>query len=114
MQNIIVIVKKTLQDIVDAIDGSIIMTPDIVNAIDCIFDGKVPKFWIYDPSGAEISWLKPSFATWFDSLMERNVQLFKWLQGERPRCFILEGFFNPQGFLTAMKQEVVRLNKAKP
>lgn len=87
------------------------MTPNIVEAIDAIFDGKVPKSWIYDSSNTEISWLKPSFPLWFDSLLKRNEQLSNWLKGERPRSFDLGLFFNPQGFLTAMKQEIVRINK---
>ena len=42
MQLIIGIVRKTLEDIVFAIDGTIIMTPDILDAINAIFDAKVP------------------------------------------------------------------------
>ena len=42
MQLIIGIVRKTLEDIVFAIDGTIIMTPDILDAINSIFDAKVP------------------------------------------------------------------------
>ena len=111
MSYVLYLVKKTFNDIIDAVDGLIIMTPDIVSAIDAIFDGKVPDLWLYDPSGAEISWLKPSFTFWFDSLLERNEQLSNWLRNDRPRSFNLGLFFNPQGFLTAMKQEVVRINK---
>ena len=72
MNRVLYLVKKTFNDIIDAVDGTIIMTPQIVEAIDSIYDGKVPHFWLYDPSGAEISWLKPSFITWFDSLLLRN------------------------------------------
>jgi len=88
------------------------MTPDIVDSIDALFDGKVPPRWVTDASGQEISWIKPSFPLWFGSLLERNLQLSTWLKSERPKTFSLSGFFNPQGFLTAMKQEVVRLNKS--
>merc|ERR1711935_821806 len=113
MTYILYLVRKTFQDIIDAVDGSIIMTPDIVDAIDALFDGRVPPSWVNDASGAEISWIKPSFPLWFNSLLERNLQLTTWLKNERPKTFSLAGFFNPQGFLTAMKQEVVRLNKNK-
>ena len=112
MKRVVSLVKKTFSDIVESIDGQIIMTPEIVLAIDSLFDGKVPSFWIYDPSGVEISWLKPSFSLWFDSLLERCNQLSNWMKNDRPRSFNLGLFFNPQGFLTAMKQEVVRINKS--
>lgn len=95
MNNILYITRKTLNDIIDAVEGSIIMTPNIVNAIDAIYEGKVPKQWLYDSSGAEISWIKSSFNLWFDSLILRNEQLSKWLKGDRPRCFDLGLFFNP-------------------
>lgn len=39
---------------------------------------------------------------------QRHDQLVKWLTAGRPRAYWLTGFFNPQGLLTAMKQEVNR------
>jgi len=114
MQRVIAIVRKTLNDVIDAIDGQIIMTPDILDAINAIFDAKVPAAWIYDPAGAEISWILPTLGSWVDSLEKRNKQLNEWLKNTRPNTYWLAGFFNPQGFLTAMKQEVTRMHKAKP
>lgn len=114
MQKIISIVRTTCQQIVEAIDGQIIMTPQIVNGIDSIADAKVPNNWIYDATQAEISWLLPNLGGWIGALTDRNAQLHSWLKNGRPNTFWLTGFFNPQGFLTAMKQEVTRINKNKP
>jgi dynein heavy chain len=69
MQRVISLVRKTLKDTMEAIDGTIIMTPDILEAINAIFDAKVPVNWLYDPSGAEISWLLPTLGSWFNSLL---------------------------------------------
>jgi len=105
------IVKTTMQNMVDAIEGSIIMTPDIVDAIAAVHDFRVPSSWQFDPTGAEISWLTPSLAGWLKGLLDRHYQLNNWISKERPPSFWLTGFFNPQGFLTAMKQEVTRAKK---
>jgi len=55
------------------------MTPSLSNAINCINDSKVPYEWMYDTTGAEISWLYPLMGTWFTSLQKRNGELTKWL-----------------------------------
>jgi dynein heavy chain, axonemal len=96
MQRVIALVRKTLNDTIDAIDGQIIMTPTILDAINSIADAKVPLIWIYDPTGVEISWLLSELGDWFTSLNERNNQVSGWLKNNRPNTFWLTGFFNPQ------------------
>jgi len=98
---------------VDAIEGTTIMTPEIVDSINAIFDFRVPYKWQFDPTGAEISWMTPSLGGWIKGLSDRYHQLNTWISKERPPSFWLTGFFNPQGFLTAMKQEVARTKKDK-
>merc|ERR1719359_2814411 len=44
-QLILNIVRKTMQDMVDAIDGSISMTAEIVASIDAVYDFRVPASW---------------------------------------------------------------------
>jgi len=56
--------------------------------------------------------MTPSLMGWMQGLLNRYYQLNNWLTKERPASFWLTGFFNPQGFLTSMKQEVTRQKKA--
>jgi dynein heavy chain len=44
-------------------------------------------------------------------LLNRHSQISLWVFREKPRLFWMTGFFNPQGFLTAMKQEISRTHK---
>jgi len=102
-QMVLGIVRGTMIGMIDAIDGNISMTPEIVDSINSVYDFRVPKKWQYDPTGAEISWLTVSLAGWIKGLLDRYHQLFGWISKERPPSFWLTGFFNPQGFLTSMK-----------
>eukprot|EP00606_Chrysophyceae_sp_TOSAG23-5_P000883 GSChrysophyteH2.ASY1.ANO1.1544.1 assembled CDS len=54
------------------------------------------------------SWMLPTLGLWFASLLQRDDQYRTWLYSSRPYTYWLTGFFNPQGMLTAMKQEVCR------
>lgn len=97
-----------------AIDGQIIMTSELVDCIGAVSDFRVPRKFQFDPTGVEISWLTPSLAGWLKGLIDRHHQLNNWLTSpnrERPPSFWLTGFFNPQGFLTSMKQEVTRQHR---
>jgi dynein heavy chain len=109
--NVLRIARTTMKNIVQAVDGTIIMTPDIVSAINSIYDLRVPIYWQYDAAGAEISWLTPTLGGWLEGLKNRYRQLDQWYNSGRPNSFWLTGFFNPQGFLTGMKQELTRMKK---
>jgi len=69
---ILTIVRRMMNDMIQAIEGTIIMTPDLVEAINSIFDLRVPKQWTFDPTGAEISWLIPSLSGWIKGLLDRH------------------------------------------
>lgn len=45
MQRVISTVRSTLNDLKLAIDGTIIMSEDLRNALDSMFDAKIPKTW---------------------------------------------------------------------
>ncbi|CDJ43280.1 hypothetical protein ETH_00008820 [Eimeria tenella] len=111
MQRILTIVRANLSSIINAIDGTVIMTPDLQDDVTAIFDLRVPHRWMRDPSGAEISWLSPTLGKWFSGMRLRVEQLCNWLEKGRPKSFWLAGFFNPTGFLTGMMQEVTRQHK---
>ena len=64
---------------------------------------RVPEAW-----AKSSQLLAPNTGVWFSSVLLRAEQLSSWLERGRPACFWLTGFFNPQGFLTANRQEVCR------
>ena len=113
LQRVISIVRSNLTNLVMAIDGTVVMTPELVEDLNMIYDARIPRSWTHDPSGAEISWLLPNLGGWFTGLLDRVQQLTTWLENGRGgmKAYWLTGFLNAQGFLTGMRQEVTRQHK---
>uniref|UniRef100_A0A1X7TB30 Dynein heavy chain C-terminal domain-containing protein n=1 Tax=Amphimedon queenslandica TaxID=400682 RepID=A0A1X7TB30_AMPQE len=65
-----------------------------------MYDARVPTAW------RKILWESATIGFWFTELLERDSQFRSWVFGGRPDLFRMTGFLNPQGFLTAMRQEV--------
>ncbi|XP_014253708.1 dynein heavy chain 8, axonemal isoform X2 [Cimex lectularius] len=105
IQKVISLVRTTLIDLELAIEGTIIMNEALRDALDNLYDARVPASW------SKVSWVSSSIGFWFTEFLERNHQFSTWIYNGRPITFWMSGFFNPQGFLTSMKQEVARAHK---
>eukprot|EP00762_Andalucia_godoyi_P004467 ANDGO_08124.mRNA.1 Dynein gamma chain len=102
MQIVISAIRRTLLDLKLAIAGTIIMSADLQNALDALFDARVPAKWL------RVSWPSPTLGFWFSDVLGRVRQYTSWLTEGRPKSFMLGYTFNPQGLLTALKQESTR------
>ena len=102
LNTIIGLGTSTMKSLRLAIAGTIALSEVLVEALGALFNAKIPAAWL------KKSWEAATLGNWFSGLLQRYDQLHKWLNNGRPKGYWLTGFFNPQGFLTAMKQEVCR------
>jgi len=112
LQFVIEQVRNNLKNVQQAIDGEIVMTNELASTTGDIFNAKVPYLWMYHATGNEQSWINSTMGLWMSNFADRDGQIRHWLNNDRPPHFSFRGFFNPQGFLTAMKQEVTRKHRA--
>ena len=103
LQKVISTVRFMLAQLKLAIAGTIVMSPELAEALDALFMARVPPVW------TKVSVLiAPNMGVWWLNILNRAEQFTSWLRNGRPSCFWLTGFFNPTGFLTANRQEVCR------
>ncbi|XP_073529664.1 dynein axonemal heavy chain 8-like [Phyllobates terribilis] len=105
MQKVISIVRSGLTELRLAIDGTVIMSESLRAILDDIYNARVPGVW------RKVSWASATLGFWFTQLLKRNSQFTSWIYDERPNVFWMAGFFNPQGFLIAIRQEFAREHK---
>jgi len=111
LQGVLKKVRFMLQQLILAIKGEVVMSIELQDALNAMVSASVPNSWIFTIAGDEFSWISPTLGLWVTSLMARDDQNRAWLNTGRPAAFWMTGFFNPQGLLTAMKQEVTRKHK---
>lgn len=69
MQRVIALVRTTLTDLKLAIDGTIVMSENLRDALDCMYDARIPARW--KKVGWEY-WLK------FSLSVSGNLSFFLW------------------------------------
>lgn len=79
----------TLRNLRMAIAGTIALNGDLINALNALFDARIPATWL------KKSWEGGSLGSWFGGLLQRYEQLNKWLTTGRPKAYWLTGWFNP-------------------
>jgi dynein heavy chain len=113
LQAVLFKTRSMSESLQQAIRGEVVMTTELQASLIAIFEAKAPVYWVFTVAGDEFSWILPTLGLWFGSLLLRAEQNREWLEHGRPVSFWLTGFFNPQGMLTAMKQEVTRRHKSE-
>nr|XP_060635826.1 dynein axonemal heavy chain 2 [Anolis sagrei ordinatus] len=99
------VIRSSLLELEKGIQGLVVMSTDLEEIFNCIFDARVPPMWerAY-PSQ------KP-LAAWTRDLGLRVDQFTRWANTAHPPVlFWLSGFTFPTGFLTAVLQAAARLN----
>jgi dynein heavy chain, axonemal len=98
------LIVKTIDQILQAQKGDILMTDELSVASEQLHRGIVPDLWkrISYPS------LKP-LASYISDLNLRMQMFHKWISNKKsPEVFWLSGFFFTQSFLTAILQNFAR------
>jgi dynein heavy chain len=97
-----------LEELSLGFNGLLTISENMEQLIDSIALDKVPKSWVdlAYPS-------KRGLASWFQNLLKRIEQLRNWKDDPNviPKVTMLNRLFNPQSFLTAIKQVVGRRNQ---
>lgn len=100
------IIRRSLQSIKDALNGLIVFSFELEDALNLIKLNKVPDSWMKHSYPS----LKP-LPSYIDNLKQRVNFFGKWVEGGCPPVFWIGGFFFPQGFLTGVRQNFARKYK---
>jgi dynein heavy chain len=105
-QGLIAVMIDTLMNLQKALIGRIVMSEELQNMANSLFDNQVPVVW----ADKGFLSLKP-LASWFQDFKQRIEFLNNWIKNGTPKVFWISGFFFPQAFLTGTKQNYARAKR---
>jgi len=100
---LIATLNKSLQDLLKALKGLVVMSEELDNVATSLFNNQVPAAW----AAKAYPSLKP-LSAWVADLQERIGFLSKWFLSGTPPAYWISGFFFPQAFLTGTMQNYAR------
>ena len=101
------IVRASLQNVIKAIKGTIVMSGELEKVYNSLAIGKVPSMWM----GKSFPSMKPA-AAYVEDLFARLHMLQSWYEkGSAPSAFWLPGFYFTPSFCTAVLQNYAREHK---
>jgi len=100
---LIALVNRSLQDLMKALKGLVVMSEELDTMATALFNNQVPAMWAKKAYPS----LKP-LAAWVQDLQARIDFLKKWIDHGIPSTFWISGFFFPQAFLTGTMQNYAR------
>lgn len=100
---LIAVMHSTLVELQKALVGQVVMSGELEELGDALFNQKVPSVW----EARAFPSLKPLVA-WTTELLDRVAFIATWSQKGPPAWFWISGFFFPQAFLTGTLQNFAR------
>lgn len=93
----LIVIKETLINLKKGLKGLVVLSEDLENVGNSLFDNSVPVIW------AEKGFLslKP-LSSWIIDLEDRINFLNQWIENGTPKVFWFSGFFFPQAFITGI------------
>ncbi|KAK3247674.1 hypothetical protein CYMTET_42830 [Cymbomonas tetramitiformis] len=100
------VMQIMLREVLKALKGLVVMSPDLEAVANACFNNQVPDSW----AAKAYPSMKP-LSSWFTDLLERVRFINEWIDLGPPACFWFSGFFFPQAFITGTMQNFARKNQ---